>query len=116
MRVFQRDRPMQMTAEQIWKGAQDVLQTMLNSDIYNLWFAPVRAAEMGPDSITLTVPNDFCELWLKDNYLGLIQDVLGQVTGRQLSVQFRVNPEITAEVKVGNPPPASAKHTPKETP
>ena len=29
----------------------------------------------------LEVANDFCEVWLKDNYLGLLQDVLTHVVG-----------------------------------
>ncbi len=64
---------------------------MLNADIYNLWFAPLQASTLEGDSITLEVANDFCEVWLKDNYLGLIRDVLTQVAGQPMKVNFRVN-------------------------
>jgi len=63
---------------------------MLNPDIYNLWFAPVRAVGSEAEYITLEVANDFCEVWLKDNYLGLIQDVLLQSCGHTLKVRFKV--------------------------
>ena len=63
---------------------------MLNSDIYNLWFGPVRATALDGDQLTLEVANDFCEVWLKDNYLGLIQDVLMHAAGQQLKVRFVV--------------------------
>ena len=43
---------------------------MLNPDIYNLWFLPVKAVGLEEDTIVLEVANDFCEVWLKDNYLG----------------------------------------------
>jgi chromosomal replication initiator protein len=81
---------MQTSAEKIWVVAQNQLRTMLNSDIYNLWFAPIQAVTLDGESITLKVANDFCELWLKDNYLGLIQDVLMHASGQQLKVIFHV--------------------------
>ena len=91
---------MQLSAENLWASAQQLLRTLLNPDIYNLWFAPVQANGLDGDCITLEVANDFCEVWLKDNYLGLIRDVLGQVSGQSLTVKFRVG--------AGPPVPKSA--------
>jgi chromosomal replication initiator protein len=80
----------QASVEKIWESAQVTLRSMLNPDTYNLWFAPLRAAEAEAGLITLEVANDFCEVWLKDNYLGLLQDVLLQAAGRPLKVRFQV--------------------------
>ncbi|MFN7138406.1 MAG: DnaA N-terminal domain-containing protein, partial [Limisphaerales bacterium] len=63
---------MQSSAEKTWSAAQDLLRTMLNPEIYNLWFKPVRAVDCAGDTIFLEVANDFCAVWLKDNYLGLL--------------------------------------------
>jgi len=63
---------------------------MLSADTYNLWFAPLRAGPQENNSITLEVANDFCEVWLKDNYMGLLQDVIALASGRQLQVKFKV--------------------------
>ena len=49
---------------------------MLSADTFNLWFAPLRAIGFEGDFVVLEVSNDFCEVWLKDNYQGLLQDVL----------------------------------------
>jgi chromosomal replication initiator protein len=81
---------MQSPADRIWPAAQELLRTMLNPDIYNLWFAPIQALGMEGETITLGVANDFCELWLKDNYLGLIQDVLAHASGQPITVKFQV--------------------------
>lgn len=81
---------MHNSAEKVWVQSQEQLQKMLNPDIYNLWFAPIQAVGLEQDAITLRVANDFCELWLKDNYLGLIQDVLAHASGQQLKVVFQV--------------------------
>lgn len=63
---------------------------MLSADTFNLWFAPLRASQIDASGIVLEVSNDFCEVWLKDNYLGLLQDVLTVAAGRQLQVRFKV--------------------------
>ncbi len=63
---------------------------MLSGDTYNLWFAPLRACAQENNCITLEVANDFCEVWLKDNYMGLLQDVIALASGRQLQVKFKV--------------------------
>ena len=36
------------------------------------------------------MPNEFSEVWLKDNYLELLQDALAQATGRKLKIKFKV--------------------------
>jgi chromosomal replication initiator protein len=81
---------MQASAEGIWASAQEHLRSMLSADTYNLWFAPLRACTMDNTSIVLEVANDFCEVWLKENYMGLLQDVVALASGRQLLVKFRV--------------------------
>jgi len=81
---------MQASFERIWESAQQSLRTMLNPDIYNLWFLPVKAVGLEEDTIVLEVANDFCEVWLKDNYLGLIRDILAQTSGQILKIRFRV--------------------------
>src|SRR5438093_1867073 len=83
---------MQPTAERIWAAAQQYLRGMLNQDIYSLWSASLRAIELHGDSITLEVANDFCDLWLKDNYLGLLRDVLAQSSGQALEIKFQISP------------------------
>jgi len=95
---------MQVTAEKVWDSARQALQGMLNPDIYKLWFAPVRAAGLTQEEITLEVPNDFFEVWLKDNYLGLLRDAVTQATGQPLTIKFK-----TPEPGKAVAPPAEAE-------
>jgi chromosomal replication initiator protein len=92
---------MQPTAERIWAAAQQYLRGMLNADIYNLWFASLRASDLQGDSITLEVANDFCELWLKDNYIGLLRDVLAQSSGQALDIKFQISPAALGKTAPG---------------
>jgi chromosomal replication initiator protein len=57
------------------------------------------------------VSNDFCEVWLKDNYMGLLQDVVALAAGKQLQIKFKVclgNGSLS-QAPVLPPPPAKAK-------
>lgn len=98
---------MQVLAEKIWDAAQQQLRTMLSPDIYNLWFAPLRASALDGNAVTLEVANDFCELWLKDNYLTLLQDVLAVASGRQMEVRFKV--ASSQALPASNTPPAKPR-------
>jgi chromosomal replication initiator protein len=97
---------MQASVEQIWASAQQRLRTMLSSDIYNLWFAPIKAQALEGEIFTLQVANDFCEVWLQDNYRDVIQEVLAQVTGHPLRVRFHVN-SATGHLKARSEPEAT---------
>src|SRR3954454_16624030 len=81
---------MQASAEKIWDFAQQHLRTMLSADTYKLWFESLRAGALDGNSLVLEVSNDFCEVWLKDNYMGLLQDVVALAAGRQLQIRFKV--------------------------
>src|SRR5688572_17971745 len=83
-------------AEKIWGAAQNTLEGMLTPEIFRLWFAPVKATQLEDDILTLEVPNNFFELWLKDNYLELIQEVLGKQAGSALRIRFLAKEETLA--------------------
>ncbi|MFO1488864.1 MAG: chromosomal replication initiator protein DnaA, partial [Verrucomicrobiota bacterium] len=80
---------MQASAEKIWDAAQEQLRSMLNPDTFNLWFAPLKVQATDASSLTLEVANDFCGVWLKDNYMDLIQDVVMAASGKQVQIKFR---------------------------
>jgi chromosomal replication initiator protein len=95
---------MQTSAEKLWSSAQEQLREKLNADIYNLWFANLRAKALQDGELTLEVANDFCDLWLKENYLPLLQDVLGRVTGESLRVKFVIEHPAAPGAVVAEPP------------
>src|SRR5580765_5555427 len=94
---------MQASAERIWSAAQEQLRSMLSADTYRLWFAPLRASAQDSNNLVLEVSNDFCEVWLKDNYMGLLQDVVALASGKQMQVKFKVSSAPTL-----NPAPTPA--------
>lgn len=81
---------MQISAEKIWTGAQELLRAKLGRDTFNMWFAPLQPSAADAQQITFLAPNQFCEVWLKDNYLGLMQDAVAVAAGAKLQVKFTI--------------------------
>ncbi|MEY2467010.1 MAG: chromosomal replication initiator protein [Verrucomicrobiota bacterium] len=99
---------MQASADKIWGAAQEQLRSMLSADTFNLWFSQLRVSNLDGNCLILEVANDFCEVWLKDNYMGLLQDVVALAAGRQLQIKFKVGSVASAVVT-----PQSIAATPK---
>src|ERR1041384_6314922 len=99
----------QASAEKIWGSAQQQLRSMLSADTFNLWFAQLRVTTLDGNSLILEVANDFCEVWLKDNYMGLLQDVVALAAGRQLQIKFKVNSGSLTAAPLPQPAPTKAK-------
>src|SRR5208283_4551691 len=99
---------MQLSAEKIWNSAQEQLRSKLSRDTYNMWFAPLRVCDMDNSHVTLETPNEFCELWLKDNYLSLLQDAVAVAASRQLQVKFKIGTGV-APIASASPTPARTK-------
>jgi len=104
---------MQISAEKIWNTAQEHLRVKLSRDTFNMWFAPLRACAMDGQQLTVETPNEFSEVWLKDNYLGLMQDAVAVAAGCKLQVRFKVTGMAPppAAIPAATPPPAKAKAT-----
>jgi chromosomal replication initiator protein len=81
--------PNRAQAEKAWKSSQKRLQEILSGDIFDLWFKPVKAIGMDEAAFTLEVANEFCEVWLADNYSDLVKTAVAEATGRELKIVFR---------------------------
>jgi len=80
----------------LWLAAQQTLRGMLKTELYNLWFAPVTARCLDGDNLTLEVADEFCEFWLKDNYLDVLRSVVSRAAIRPIHVSFAIRPAESA--------------------
>ncbi len=108
---------MQLSADKIWNLAQEQLRSKLSKDTFNMWFAPLRACAVDGNHVMLEAPNEFSEVWLKDNYTSLLQDAFAIAAGRQLQVKFKIAPggapiastAATVPVKIKSAEPAQER-------
>ncbi len=111
---------MQTSAQKIWGSAQELLRGKLNAEIFNLWFAPLKAKSLDEQFLTLEVADNFSEVWLKENYLGLLQEMISRASGRPLRVHFHPNEDAQAHAhqsaklrlqeEADEPEPSTAAH------
>jgi chromosomal replication initiator protein len=101
---------MQAFAERTWGATQEHLRSLLGSDTYNLWFAPLRARAQDDNNLVLEVADDFCEIWLKENYVGLLEDAVALVSGHRLKIRFEVgSSDVRTPLENPNPGPTKTK-------
>src|SRR5258706_15553804 len=100
---------MQHLAEKIWSSAQEHLRSKLTADTYNMWFASLRASAVDNSHVTLEATNEFCEVWLKDNYSSLLQDAIAIAAGKQLEIKFKPAPGTVPMTTAPAPAPPKAK-------
>jgi chromosomal replication initiator protein len=90
---------MESPAQSIWCSALDSLREVLNPEVYRLWFAPIQPIAMTSDRLSLGVANDFCAVWLGENYRDVIEDALKAASGRQIEFSFIAQDNIQAPLK-----------------
>jgi chromosomal replication initiator protein len=103
----------EISTDKIWAKTQGTLRSILHPELYQMWFATLRAVSFESEVLTLEAANDFSQLWLQDNYAGLIHDVVLQVLGRSISVQFVARVDVGGAEPLSDVPPAAAVAEPE---
>lgn len=86
---------MENMASALWERACQLLATRLPKDVFDRWIAVIEPAEVSDNILTLSVANDFYQLWLEENYLPLIRHALAATSGQQFQIRFAVDPNQT---------------------
>jgi chromosomal replication initiator protein len=63
---------------------------MLNPELFNRWFAPIKPMGNKDGTLVLGVANEFYQIWLQENFLPLIREAVNQVAPHPLQVRFAV--------------------------
>ena len=101
----------------LWENACKHLKEILNPDVFSRWIAVIRPLEIANDTLVLSVENEFCKMWLEDNYLQLIVNALrlGEAP-ESLHVKFMVAQQDPAAPAEEAPEPDSAVAVEKKKP
>ncbi|WP_028536203.1 chromosomal replication initiator protein DnaA [Paludibacterium yongneupense] len=86
--------------DQFWPLCLARLEAELSSQQFNTWIKPL-AAEATEDSVALFAPNRFIMQFIKDRFLGRIQELAVELMG-----------EVPVELRLGNPQQRSAQSAP----
>jgi chromosomal replication initiator protein len=78
------------TAALLWDEVSHRLKEALNETTYTTWFGDAGAGELGDDTFSLVVPNDFTREWIEGHFLGFVKAATRDALGRDVRVTLTV--------------------------
>ena len=66
----------------IWRACVDRLEQRLTQQQFSTWIRPLQSREDG-ETLSLFAPNRFVLDWVRNHYLGLIEDLVADVAGQR---------------------------------
>ena len=100
-----------MTAlDETWGRVDGYLRSRLRPDLYDRWFAPLRASAIDDGRLHVAAPDKFHRDFVDDNYRPWFEEFLPAVTGTSLRVVFVVDdrPRAAAAHEEALPPPSAS--------
>src|SRR5438552_18559967 len=92
------NRPIELTAENLWNEVAGRLKGALNETTYRTWFAEAEGTDLSDDAFVLAVPNDFTREWIEGHFLGLIGAAVRDVTGQERRVALSVTERMPVDM------------------
>jgi chromosomal replication initiator protein len=86
-------------AEQLWTTCADALRGQVSEATWKTWFEGIRPVGVDEQTVVLSVPSSLVKERLEHRYLPLVQDVIDDAAGAQLTLRLDVRSEadVTAD-------------------
>jgi chromosomal replication initiator protein len=81
---------MQMEAKQLWQAVLGDMQVRLSRTAFDNWLRPTTIVGFADDVATVAAANTFSAHTLQARYAPQVEDVLSEIVGRSIRVQFTV--------------------------
>lgn len=79
-----------------WEKIKEFLAKELSEQAFKTWFGPVQCLSLDAEAMTLSVPDNYYGLWLKNHYEGLVQEGLRALstTPQAREIRYQVSSTI----------------------
>ncbi|WP_124726253.1 chromosomal replication initiator protein DnaA [Staphylospora marina] len=74
--------------KEIWARTLELIQDRISKPSFETWLKNTEAVELSGDRLIVAAPNDFTREWLESRYQELVQGIVREVTGSDLTVTF----------------------------
>jgi chromosomal replication initiator protein len=74
----------------VWESLKEVLRSKLPAKSYSLWIKPLTLVEHNGGTLLLGCPNKFSMNWVMENYAGLIEDRLREISPGGANFRLKV--------------------------
>lgn len=87
-----------MATVEIWDKTKERIRERIGAIAFETWLEPLRCNEKADTgSLVLEAPNSFFKDWVVKHYLHLINECLHTTAGRDVPLEFAINPGIIAK-------------------
>ena len=80
--------------DKLWNACKDKLKITLGDISFDTWIAPLNLKKSDTSSLVLEVPDKFFKNWVETHYLTHIAQAAREVSQKDLSICFEVNPNL----------------------
>nr|WP_313949369.1 chromosomal replication initiator protein DnaA [Leptolyngbya sp. FACHB-261] len=77
-----------LSIDQLWRQVLDRLQLQLSRPTFETWIKSTRAEKLEDGCLTVRTPHPFARNWLKKYYYLTIREIVADVLGQEVEVQF----------------------------
>ena len=74
----------------LWQSALGALEHKFSKPIFEMWIKPLRLVSLSGNELQLAVQNNFARDWVENRLKGQIAEVLREIFGAELQLQFTV--------------------------
>ncbi|SDQ04742.1 chromosomal replication initiator protein DnaA [Virgibacillus subterraneus] len=90
--------------DELWTATLEKIEEKISKPSFDTWLKNTKAEKLEEDTLIVSAPNEFARDWLEGRYTQLIDDILVDITGANLSTQFII-PESQEQVDEINAAP-----------
>ena len=77
--------------EKNWHSLKEEMRTEMPSGDYETWIKPIKFVSGKEDTLVLSVPTNFNQVWLEDNFIAAISARLNNLAGRMVTINVIVS-------------------------
>lgn len=71
-----------------WSESLEKIRERVNDQSFRAWFEPIKPVSLTDSELILSVPDNYFEQWIKDNYLDLIKEISFGSFRKNMKISF----------------------------
>jgi len=77
----------------LWDDILARLKNEIGEQVFKAWFLPIAPVSVSGDLLTLGVPNEFFEEWIREHYEQFLLAHINSVAGKKMRIGFAILPD-----------------------
>jgi len=94
-----------------WRHFLEEVRSRVQEQAFETWFRTIGLDSQTDDRIVIAVPNQFVSEWLSENFMDVIRRAAACVFGADLSIEFKVDPDLEVRTQPGHVRPQIPRRT-----